>query len=54
LTAYGGLVAWDHFLSKTGILNKLAEDDPLARTSPNATPVEDILNAFALNSLVGG
>ena len=47
LTAYGGLVAWDHFLSKTGILNKLAEDDPLARTSPNATPVEDILNAFA-------
>lgn len=54
LTAYGGLVAWDHFLSKTGILNKLAEDYPLPRTSPNATPVEDILNAFALNSLVGG
>jgi len=27
---------------------------PLPRTSPNATPVVDILKAFSLNCLVGG
>lgn len=54
LTAYGGLVAWDHFLSKTGLFDKLATSYPLARNSPNATPVHDILKAFALNCLVGG
>lgn len=54
LSAYGGLVAWDHFLERTGILARLTEFYPLARTSPNATPVIDILRAFALNCLVGG
>jgi len=54
LTAYGGLVAWDHFLNKTGILDTLAEHYPLPRTSPNATPVRDILKTFALNCLAGG
>jgi len=51
LTAYGGLVAWDHFLNKTGIFDTLTSHYPLPRTSPNATPVRDILKAFALNGL---
>lgn len=54
LSAYGGLVAWDHFLERAGLLARLAEFYPLARTSPNATPLIDILRAFALNCLVGG
>ena len=54
LTAYGGLVAWDYFVRQTGILDQLTENYPIARTSPNATPVRDILSAFTLNCLVGG
>ena len=54
LTSYGGLVAWDHFLERCGVLAQLAGDYPLPRTSPNATPVIDILKAFSLNCLVGG
>ena len=54
LTAYGGLVAWDHFLGRCGVFARLAADYPVSRTSPNATPVADILKAFALNCLVGG
>lgn len=54
LTAYGGLVAWDHFLQRTGMISLLAKSYPLARTSPNATPVGDILQAFVLNCLIGG
>lgn len=54
LTAYGGIVAWDHFLQRTGLLELLAQTYPIARTSPNATPIEDILQAFTLNCLVGG
>jgi hypothetical protein len=54
LTAYGGLVAWDHFLQHCGVFDRLAKDYPLPRTSPNATPVIDILKAFSLNTLSGG
>ena len=54
LTAYGGLVAWDHFIAQTGVFDSLAASYPIARTSPNATPVKDILSAFTLNCLVGG
>lgn len=54
LTAYGGMVAWDHFLSRIGIFETLATACPPPRTSPNATPVKDILKAFALNCLTGG
>lgn len=54
LTPYGGLVAWDHFLERCGVIAKLAAHYPLPRTSPNATPVADILKAFSLNCLVGG
>lgn len=54
LTPYGGLVAWDHFLQHCGVIAELAENYPLPRTSPNATPVADILKAFSLNCLIGG
>lgn len=54
LTAYGGLAAWEHFLERTGLVNTLAQFYPLMRTSPNATPVRDILTAFMFNCLVGG
>ena len=54
LTAYGGLVAWDNFLERCGVIAELAENYPLPRTSPNATPVADILKAFSLNCLIGG
>jgi hypothetical protein len=54
LTAYGGLVASDHFLERCGVFAELARCYPLPRTSPNATPVADILKAFSLNCLVGG
>lgn len=54
LTAYGGLVAWDHFLEHCGVLAELARCYPLPRTSNNATPVTDILKAFSLNCLIGG
>ena len=54
LTPYGGLVAWDHFLQHCGVIAQLAANYPLPRTSPNATPVADILKAFSLNCLVGG
>lgn len=54
LTAYGGLVAWDHFLQHCGVFDRLAKDYPLPRTNPNATPVPDILKAFSPNTLSGG
>lgn len=54
LSPYGGLVAWDHFLQHCGVITELARSYPLPRTSPNATPVADILKAFSLNSLIGG
>lgn len=54
LTAYGGLLAWDHFLEHSGVFTQLSKDYPILRTSPNATPIIDILKAFSLNCLVGG
>ena len=48
LTPYGGLVAWDHFLERCGVFAQLAAHYPLPRTSPNATPVAEILKALSL------
>ena len=42
------------FWNAAECLTELARDYPLPRTSPNATPVIDILKAFSLNCLVGG
>lgn len=42
LTPYGGAAAWSHYLEKLGVITDLARRFPLARTSPNATPVGDV------------
>ena len=54
LTPYGGIVAFDHFLNQTGIIKILADNYPKLRTSPNATPVGDILKGMTMNFLLGG
>lgn len=54
LSSYGGAVAWDHFLERTGLVQSLSKEYPLLRTSPNATPVADILKGVMLNFITGG
>jgi hypothetical protein len=54
LTPYGGIAAWSHYLKRVGIVEDLAQRYPVERTSPNATPVRDVLHAFMLNALMGG
>ena len=47
LTPYGGAAAWSHYLEKLGVVADLARRFPVAPTSPNATPVADIVQAPA-------
>ena len=54
LTPYGGLAAWSGFLKHLGIIERLAEHCPVARTSPNAAPVREVLHSFLLGALVAG
>lgn len=54
LTPYGGVAAWSHYLERLGVVEDLARRFPRARTSPNATPVGDVVQAFMLNCLMGG
>lgn len=54
LTPYGGVAAWSHYLDKLGVVTDLAQRFPVPRTSPNATPVADVLHAFIFNCLMGG
>src|SRR6185436_7880111 len=54
LTPYGGAAAWSHYLEKLGVASDLAQRFPVPRTSPNATPVADVLQAFMFNCLMGG
>jgi hypothetical protein len=54
LTAYGGLVAWSGFLKHLGIIERCAARCPVARTSPNAAPVREVLHSFARSALVEG
>lgn len=54
LTPYGGLAAWSHYLEKLGIIDDLASRIPVERTSPNSTPVRDVLHGFMINALLGG
>jgi hypothetical protein len=54
LTAYGGLAAWSHYVEHLGIVEDLAKRWPVERSSPNATPVRDILHGFMINALMGG
>ncbi len=52
--AYGGLVAWGHFLERCGVIVELAACDPQPRTNPNGTAVIETLKTFLLKGLVGG
>jgi len=54
LTPYGGLAAWSHYLQRVGVVEDLARRFPVPRTSPNATPVRDVLHGFMVNILMGG
>jgi hypothetical protein len=54
LTPYGGLAAWSGFLKHLGIIERLADHCPVARTSPNAAPVREVLHSFLLGALVEG
>jgi len=54
LTPFGGIVPWAAFTKHTGIVEALAQDCPVKRTSPNAAPVYDILQSFMLTALTDG
>lgn len=54
MTPFGGLVPWAAFQKKSGILERLAATCPVARTSPNAAPVYDVLASFVLTALCDG
>ncbi len=45
LRPYGGRTAWSHYLERVGTVENLALCFPVARTSPKATPVRDVLPA---------
>ena len=42
LTPYGGIVPWAAFTKHVGIVESLAQDCPVKRTSPNPAPVYDV------------
>lgn len=54
LTPFGGLVPWAAFQKQCGILEALAATCPVARTSPNAAPVYDVLTSLGLTLLCDG
>ena len=54
LTPYGGIVPWAAFTKHLGVVESLAKDCPVKRTSPNAAPVYDILQSFMLTALTDG
>ncbi len=54
LTPFGGLVPWAAYTKHIGIVEKLAGDCPVTRTSPNAAPVYDVIQSFMLTALTDG
>ena len=54
LTPFGGLVPWAAFQHHCGILESLAQECPVSRTSSNAAPVYDGWVSFALTVLCDG
>ncbi|MFA7234088.1 MAG: hypothetical protein WC076_08240, partial [Terrimicrobiaceae bacterium] len=54
LTPCGGTVPWSAFVRRCGILEELATSCPVKRTSPNAAPVYDVVQSFALTALWDG
>jgi hypothetical protein len=54
LTPYGGLVPWAAFTRHLGVFERLAASSPMTRTSPNAAPIYDVVQSFALTALTDG
>jgi hypothetical protein len=54
LTPFGGLVPWAAYTKHIGIIDQLAKDCPVQRTSPNAAPVYDVIQSFMLTALTDG
>ncbi len=54
LTPYGGIVPWSAFIARTEIVETLAKEAPIKRSSPNAAPIYDILQSFMLTALCDG
>ena len=45
---------WAAFTKHIGIIDRLAAECPVERTSPNAAPVYDVLQSFILTALTDG
>jgi hypothetical protein len=54
ITPYGGLAAFASFVSRLKVIDRLVETCPITRTSPNASPVRDILVCFILTCVQEG
>lgn len=54
LTPFGGLVPWAAYTKHIGIVEHLAADCPVKRTSPNAAPVYDVIQSFMSTALIDG
>jgi hypothetical protein len=54
LTPFGGLVPWAAFVRRCGWFETLSTSCPAVRTSPNAAPVYDVLQSYALTVLCDG
>jgi hypothetical protein len=54
MTPFGGLVAFVSFLSHLGVIDRLVKSCPVNRTSPNATPIEDLVIGFILTCVIDG
>ena len=53
-TPFGGFVPLAAFLSKSEVLNRLAEGSPVERSSPNASRDYDIICSFFLTTFIDG
>jgi hypothetical protein len=54
MTPFGGLVPFAAFLRNCGLLERLVNQCPIHRTSPNASAVRDVLVSFLLTALCEG
>jgi hypothetical protein len=54
MTPFGGLVAFASFLSHLGVIERLVKSCPVQRSSPNATPIEDLVIGFILTCVIDG
>jgi hypothetical protein len=54
LRPFGGLVPWTAYTKHIVIIDTMAADCPVQRTSPNAAPVYDVLQSFMLTALTYG